>query len=160
LFFQRQGFVFAVIGVAGHLMDALPQRTAEGDIHFLKSAANRQQRYAGGDGSGDQRKRRSITSWVMQCSRQARRSSIVLWLNIRRTSRQQQPIAGIEHRSQILFAPEGGNEDRNRVRALRDGFDVLLANQMEMVLSNETAIGRNSYERLAKHVEYFKRPIT
>ena len=62
---QRSGFILAVIEVARHLVQPLVQCAAVGDVHFLKSAANRQHRQAGGDGPRNQRKRRSIPIWVM-----------------------------------------------------------------------------------------------
>jgi hypothetical protein len=43
---QRSGFILAVIEVPLYLVQSLVQRTAEGDVHFLKSAANGKHRQA------------------------------------------------------------------------------------------------------------------
>jgi hypothetical protein len=48
-----------------HLMQPLVQRAAVGNVHFLKSAADRQHRQSGGDRPRNQRKRRSIPIWIM-----------------------------------------------------------------------------------------------
>ena len=48
-----------------HLVQTLIQRAAVGDIHLLKSAADREHRQAGGDRPRNQRKRRSIPIWIM-----------------------------------------------------------------------------------------------
>ena len=62
---QRRGFIFAVIEVPLYLVQPLMQRASEGDVHLLKSAANRQYRQSQGYGLRNQRKRRSIPIWIM-----------------------------------------------------------------------------------------------
>ena len=120
------------------------KRAAVRDVHFLESAANRQHRQAGGDRPRNQRKRRSVPIWVMQCSRRARRASIVMRFDIRRAAREQQPVADFEQRVQVELGPERRHEHRHRARTCGDGVDVLLADHVEIVLSTQPAIGRNS----------------
>ena len=73
--------------------------------------------------------------------------------DIRRAAREQQPIACLQAaRARSISGPSAGTSTGTRVRALRDGFDVLLADHVEIVLSTQPAIGRNSDERQARHV--------
>jgi hypothetical protein len=62
---ERQSFVVTVIKVTWYLVQPLVQRAAVGNIHFLKTAANRQYRQSGGNRPRNQRKRRSIPIWIM-----------------------------------------------------------------------------------------------
>ena len=62
---ERQSLVVAVVELTGYLVQPLMQRAAVGNVHFLKSAANRQHRQPGGDRPRNQRKRRSIPIWIM-----------------------------------------------------------------------------------------------
>jgi hypothetical protein len=75
-----------------------------------------------------------------------------MWLDIRCAAGEQQPIAGTQQRRQIHLGPESGYEHRHRVRTDGDGFDVLLADHVEVMLPTEPAIGWNSDERQARHV--------
>ena len=62
---ERRGFILAVVEVTRYFMQPLVQGAAVGNVHFLKSAADREHRQAGGYRLRNQRKRRSIPIWVM-----------------------------------------------------------------------------------------------
>ena len=134
------------------LVQALVQRAAVGDIHFLKPAADREHRQAGSDRLRDQRKRRSIPTRIMQCSRLTRRASVTMGFDIRGTARQHQPVADFEQCREIQLRAERGHQHRQRIGSCRDGIDVFLADHVEVVVSTEPAIGRNSDDGQARHV--------
>ena len=48
-------FILSVIAQARYLVQLLPERAAEGDIHFLEAPTHCQHRQAGGDRGGNQR---------------------------------------------------------------------------------------------------------
>jgi hypothetical protein len=73
-------------------------------------------------------------------------------LDIRCAPREQQSVAGIQQGWQIEFGPESGHEHRNRTSTGGDGFDVFLADHVEVLLPVEPAVGWNSDERQARHV--------
>ena len=148
---ERRRFVLAVV-VESDLVQTLVQGAAIGDVHFLKPAANREHRQAGGDRLRDQRKRRSIPTWIMQCSRLAGRASVTMGFDIRGTPREHQAVAHLEQCRQIEFGAKRRYQHRQRIGACRDGIDVFLADHVEVVVSTEPAIGRNSDDGQARHV--------
>jgi hypothetical protein len=81
-----------------------------------------------------------------------------MWFDIRCASRQQQSVAGIQKGWQIQLGPQSGYEHRHGLRTDGDGFDIFLADHVEVRLPMEPAVGWNSDERQARHVEYIKRP--
>jgi hypothetical protein len=72
--------------------------------------------------------------------------------DIRGAAREQDPIASRDQLSQIQRGREGRYQQRQCASAYGDGVDVLLADQVEMVLSTKPAIGRNSDDGQPRHV--------
>jgi len=52
--------VLSMIGEPGYLVDFLPERAAEGDVHFLEAAADAEHRHAACHGQRDERQRQGI----------------------------------------------------------------------------------------------------
>jgi hypothetical protein len=72
--------------------------------------------------------------------------------DIRGTSREHQPVAHLEQRGKVQLGAERRYQHRQRIRACRDGIDVFLTDHVEVVVSTEPAIGRNSDDGQARHV--------
>src|SRR5262249_27232309 len=90
--FQLAALVFAVVHFAFDVMDLLMEGPAEGDVHFLESAADAQYGHTRGDSLADQRQRGRIPGRIVQGSRVARRSGVVMRLYVRGASGEYQAI--------------------------------------------------------------------
>jgi hypothetical protein len=76
----------------------------------------------------------------------------MVWFHIRFIAREQQAIASFQQHLEIDFRAERRHEHGDGIRAERDGRKVLLAGHMEVMLSNQAAVGGDSDERLTRHV--------
>ena len=54
-----------------------------------------------------------------------------------------------QHLAHVQRLTQRRNQHGQRLRALRHGADVLLPDAVEVVAAEQTAIGRNSYDRFA-----------
>ncbi len=76
----------------------------------------------------------------------------MMWFDIRCAPREQQSVQSLEQRRQIQGGPQRGYEHGHRTRTGGDGFNIFLADHVEVMLPVEPAIGWNSDERQARHV--------
>src|ERR1700683_2309640 len=82
LHIQRLLGVVAMVQQAGDLMQPLSERATHGDIKFLETAANAEDRHAWADRARDERQRRRITRGVMQRTNAARLAVVPLRLDV------------------------------------------------------------------------------
>ena len=150
LLLERLRFILAMIELALDFLYALPEGAAEGDVHFLESATDGENRYAGGNRPLDQRKRRSVPICIMQCSRLAGRTSVMKWLDVRFAARKEKAVAALHEAIPVGRRASCRNDHRYRTGTQRNGLDVLFDDTVERVLAAQAAISGNSDERLHK----------
>jgi hypothetical protein len=79
-------------------------------------------------------------------------------LHIRGAAGQQDAIAALEQRFELEALAERRDDQRQRIRRLRDRLQVLFADAMEPVAAQQPSVGGDADDRFARtHVNYFKR---
>lgn len=103
---ERILVVLAMIEVPRHLMQLLPERAAEGDIHLLETTADAKYGYSGLDRPADQRQRGRIARRIVQRARGARWPLVALWLDIGGAAGEQQAVqpvtTGLQRESPLV----------------------------------------------------------
>ena len=110
--------VLAVIREPGHLVHLLPERTAEGDVHFLEAAADAEQRHAARDRKRYERQGRGVAMRVVRRASVAGRAGIAMRLDVRGAAGQEHTVDAFEQLLDRDQRIERGNQHRDRIRCL------------------------------------------
>src|SRR6185436_8444909 len=118
-----------------------------------EATADRQQRHAAFDDVRDQGQGRRVTGGVVQRARVARRTAVMMRLDVRRTPREQNSVEVCQQLANVERVAQRRDQHWHGLRTFGDGADVLLPDAVEVVAAEQTAISRNSYDRFAsRHV--------
>ncbi|RAJ86565.1 hypothetical protein C7409_1403, partial [Paraburkholderia caballeronis] len=123
---ERIGLVLAVIGEAVDGVDLLVERAAEGDVQLLEAAADGEHGDAGVDGGAQQREGGGVAVRVVQGGL-ARCAAVAVRFDVRIAAGEEQAVDGGEHVRDGLALAERGQHEGERVGAVGDGGEVLLA---------------------------------
>jgi hypothetical protein len=139
--------VVAVIEEARHLVQLLVQSAAESDVHLLKAAADPEHRHARVDRVTDQGQRRGIARRVVQRPGGARRTVVMMWLDVRRAAGKEQSVEPLDQLLKPELLGERGDQQRRRARRIDHRAGVLLPDHVERVTADHAPVGGNTNER-------------
>jgi len=120
-------------------------------VQLLKAAAYRKHGHAGRDRGAHQRQRRRIAGRVVLRARCARFAAVSMRLDVRIAAGKQQAVDGVEHVVDRLAFAERGQQHRERLRAVDNGGDVLVADRMRRVCADLRVVGGDADERFPFH---------
>ncbi len=141
--------ILAVIHMSRYVVQLLPERAAEGDVHLLEAAADAEHGHAGGDGARNQRQRGFVALRIMQRARFARFAPIVTRLDIRRAAHEHQPVESVEQLVQLQLPSDGRYQQRQTACNIEHRSDIFLAREVvrQFVLAKQAAVRRNADHR-------------
>ncbi len=148
---ERVVRIFLVAVVSLDFMDVLVQRASKHHVQLLESPANCKHRHSLFERQFYQRQRCFVAVRIMQRTRSACRSVIMMWFDIRRASRQQNSINSLQHCFDVDTVPESRDEKRYRIGAIPDRGCVLLSNHVKGMRIDLTPVGGNSYNWFRTH---------
>src|SRR5512138_329940 len=149
LLVDGRGFIFAMAVEAGHFVQLLPERTAEGDVHLLEAATDREQRHSCLDDMRDQRQCRRVTVGIVERTGLARRPLIAMRLDVRGAAGQEDAVEVGEELADVIALAQGRNQHSMRSSTLHHRADVLLADAMKVMMPQQTPVGWNSDQGFA-----------
>ncbi len=141
LAFDRLVLRFAVVEVAGHFVELLPERAAKGDIDFLEATADSQHRHAMRHRPRNQRQGGLIAMRIVQGAGIARFPVIVVWLDVRRAPHEQQSVERVKQALVMQFPPDRRHDDRNRPGRIQRRRDVLFRRQVVGLWPKQASVG-------------------
>src|SRR5580658_1677826 len=152
---DRQRLVLAVIHVAGYLVQLLPQRAPEGDVHLLEAATNAEHRNTGRDRTRNQRQGGFIAMRIVQRALRTRLAAVMAWLDIGGTPHEQQPVERLEQFLELQLAADRRHQQRQTAGTIEHRSDILLASQVVrlVVLAEQASIRRNADDRTLRNHE-------
>ena len=141
---QRLRRILGWLDQARLLLHALPQRAAEGDVDFLKPAADAQHRHCRRRWPGESAAASSHrgpdraacpAGWARPGNAAARR-----WSGLPVSSR---PSTASSSSCKLQLTADRGDQQRQRAGSIQHGGDVLLADSMERVRTQHSPVRRN-----------------
>lgn len=159
---QGLSLIVTMIKIALHLVHALVERAAEGDVDLLATAADSKHRHAALDCPADQRQRGRIAGRVVQRTRGTGWTVVLVRLDIRRAAGQEQPVEPLKERIEAQFLRQRGHDERQRIGCLQQRSRVLLPGHMKRMRTDHAVVRGKTNEgarRCHGNGGYYKRKI-
>jgi hypothetical protein len=144
----------------GHLVHALVQRAAHGDVHLLKTSAHTEHRNSSRHRARDQRQRGRIAMRIVQRAGHTGRPSVTRGLDIRWAAREKNTVDAREDLRDVQRCLEHRDQQRQTVRGLHDRGDVFLADGVKRVRPDHASVGGDANDRSAFHKTTLSREST
>jgi hypothetical protein len=155
LLVQRLIFLFAVVGHAGDVVHRLMQGAAQGHVHFLKAAADRQQRYAAFDGGAYEGQRGGVARRVLRQRWIEHGFAIQTGIHIGRRAGEHDAVGDGQQRFKIGGSTERRDDQWRAARTFTDGGHVLELRRVIRMCANVVDARGNQNDR-ATHGRFLR----